>query len=307
MLGRDDEEGRPEQRVGTGGEHGDVDVELVDSKEDLRPFRPADPVSLHRQHSLRPFHVLHLVEQMVRVRGDPEEPLVELARFDLGAAALAAPVSDLLVRQDGLVVRTPVHERGFPVHLPGLEELQEEPLRPAVVLGLVGRELPRPVDRPAESLHRPADRHDVPLDDHPGMLARLDRRVLRRQPEGVVAHRAQHLMAGAAVEMREDVAQRVDQDVADVQRAGRVRQHLEHEGLALVARSPGLGVRHLEGSVLLPGPLPFHLDCLRVVLVHDRPLETKKPLAREAVGSWRGLRHDGFLPYRSSSFIPPGS
>ena len=217
MLRREHEEGRPEQRVGTGGEHRDVDVELLDPEEDLRAFRPADPVALHRQHAFRPVQILHLVEQVVGVGGDAEEPLLELARLDLEPATLATAVLDLLVREHGLVVRAPVDDRRLSVGLPRLEELQEEPLRPAVVLGVVRRELPRPVDRPAKSLHRPAYFFDVALDDLARMPALLDRRVLGRQPEGVVAHRAQHLGARTPVEVREDVAERVDQNVPDVQ------------------------------------------------------------------------------------------
>ena len=253
--------------------------QLVDPEEDLRAFGPADPVSLHRQHALRPLHVLHLVEQVVGVRGDAEEPLVELARLDLGAAAFAVAVLHLLVREHGLVVGAPVDDRGLAVGVTGLEELQEQPLRPAVVLGLVRRELARPVDRPAHALHLVADPFDVALDDLARMLALLQGRVLGGQPERVVAHRTQHLVARAAVEMREDVTERVDEHVPDVQRARRIREHLEHVVLALVPRRAGLRVRNLERAVLVPDPLPFALDCLRLVSVHDRPLETKKPLA----------------------------
>src|SRR5207244_12782440 len=101
----------------------------------------------------------------------PEEPLLEHARLDQEAAALAAPVLHLLVREHRLVVWTPVDRRGLAVGVSGLEQLEEEPLRPAVVLGIVRREFPRPGDRPADQPHRPADGLDVALDDDAGMLA----------------------------------------------------------------------------------------------------------------------------------------
>jgi hypothetical protein len=185
-------------------------------------------------------------------------------------------VLHLFVSKDGLVVGAPVDDRRLSVRVAGLEEPQEEPLCPAVVLGLVRRELARPVDGPAHAFHLSADPFDVALDDLARMLTFLDRSVLRGQSERVVAHRAQHLRAPAAVEAREDVAERVRKDVPHVQRARRVRQHLEHVGLPLVTRRPRLGIRHLEGAVLLPGPLPLRLDCLRVVLVHDRPPKNEK-------------------------------
>ena len=124
-----------------------------------------------------------VVEQRVGVGGDAEEPLVEAPRLDGGSAALAAAVDDLLVGQHGLVVRAPVHRCFLAVGEAGLEELQEEPLRPAVVLRLVRRDLAIPVDRPAEPTHLGADRSDVPLGYLPWMPTAPDGGVLGRQPE----------------------------------------------------------------------------------------------------------------------------
>src|SRR6185503_14314508 len=83
------------------------------------------------------------------VVGDAEEPLLELARLDDVAAALAAAVDDLLVGQDGLVVGAPLDRGLLAVGEAGLEELEEDPLGPAVVARLVRAELARPVDRDA--------------------------------------------------------------------------------------------------------------------------------------------------------------
>ena len=118
-----------------------------------RALGAADPVALHRQHALGPrLEQRHLVEQPVGVVGDPEHPLLEVPRLDLGAAALAVAVDHLLVREHGLVVRAPLDRRRLAVGEARLVQLQEEPLRPAVVLGLVRRDLARPVDRPAHAL-----------------------------------------------------------------------------------------------------------------------------------------------------------
>ena len=62
------------------------------------------------------------------------------------------------------------------------------------------------------------------------MLTGLDRVVLGGQAEGVVAHRVQDAPAGAAVKVRDRVADGVDLEVADVRLAARVRQHLEYVG-----------------------------------------------------------------------------
>ena len=159
VLGREDEEGRAEERVGPRREDRDVDVELLDPEQDLGALGAPDPVSLHRQDALGPvLEQGHLVEQPVGVGGDAEEPLLQVARLDLGAAALAAAVDHLLVREHGLVDRAPLDGRLLPVRQAGLQQPEEQELRPAVVLGLVGRELARPVDRPAHAMHLLADR-----------------------------------------------------------------------------------------------------------------------------------------------------
>ncbi len=210
--------------------------------------------------------VWQVVEQLVGVRRDLEEPLRHVPRLDDGAAAPALPVDDVLVREHGLVVRAPVDRRLLAIDQAFLQELQEQPLRPAVVGRLVRRHLALPVDRPAHAPHLTRDRGDVALGDLERVAALADRRVLGGQPERVEAHRAQHLVAAAAPEMRDDVAHRVVEDVPHVQLPGRVREHLELvEARALV---PGRGVVDVEGLLVLPHLLPLGLDCVCVVSVH---------------------------------------
>ena len=269
MLGREHEERRAEQRVRTRREDGHVLVELLDPEGHLGALRAADPVALHRQHTVRPVELRHVVEEPVGEVGDLEHPLLEVPRLDLVAAALAVAVDHLLVREHGLVERAPLHGRRLPVGEPLAVQLQEEPLRPAVVLRLVGRDLARPVDRPPHALDLRADRGDVPVGHLARMAALADRGVLGGQPERVVAHRPKHREAVPAADVRDDVAERVVQDVPHVQLARGVGQHLEHVGL-LACVSP-LGVRGHEGAGLVPDLLPFALDCVGLVAVHLRP------------------------------------
>ena len=234
MLGGEHEEGGAEERVGASGEDGEVDVEVLAAEDDLGALRAADPVPLHRDHVLRPgLEELEVVEQPLRVLGDPEEPLLELTELDERAAALAMPVDHLLVREHRLVLGTPVDGRLVAVGEPALEELQEDPLRPAVVAGLVGAELSRPVDRDAPAHELLAEGPDRLLGRLPRRLAGLDRVVLGRQPEGVVAHRVHDPIAATAPEVGDCVAHRVGLQVADVGLARGVGQHLEHVALGL--------------------------------------------------------------------------
>ena len=147
VLGRHDEERRAEERVRARGEDRVVDAQLLVAEGDLRALRAPDPVALHRLDVRGPLDRVEVVEQAVGVVGDAEEPLLELADLDEVAAALAAPVDDLLVGQDRLVVGAPLDGGLGAIGQAALEELEEDPLRPAVVARLMGPELARPVDR----------------------------------------------------------------------------------------------------------------------------------------------------------------
>ena len=267
-LGRDDEERRPEDGVRSRREHGDVTVELVDAEEQLGALGTADVLSLDLLRPLGPVDRLQVVEQLVGVGGDLEEPLLHVPRLDDRPAAPAAAVDDVLVREHGLVVRAPVDGRLLAVGQPVLEQLQEQPLRPAVVGRLVRRDLAAPVDRPAHAAHLVLDRRDVALGDRERVAALLDRGVLGGQPERVEAHRPQHLEAVAPAEVRDDVAERVVEDVPHVQRARRVRQHLEHVEVAVVVVGAGRRVGDGERAGARPLVLPLLLDYVCVVPFH---------------------------------------
>ncbi len=193
-------------------------------KVDLGALGAADPVALHRDHVLGPgLELLEVGEQALGVVGDLEEPLLELALHDLGAAALAAAVDDLLVGEHGGVLGAPLDRRLGPVGEAVLEQPQEDPLGPAVVLGRVGRQFARPVDRDPPLAELALEGCDRALGRHPRRLAGFDRVVLRRQAEGVVAHRVDHLEAVAAAEVGDRVADRVALEMADVGFARRGR------------------------------------------------------------------------------------
>ena len=286
VLGSEDEERRAVQRVRASREDRDVLVELLDPEEDLRALRTTDPVALARLDRLGPVDRLEIVEQRLRVVGDAEEPLLHEPRLDLGPAALARPVGQhLLVREHGLIVRTPLHGGALAIREAALEEEQELPLLPAVVRRVVRRERAVPVVRPANAAHRARDVLDVPLRALTRVDALLDRGVLGGQAEGVESLRVQHVHAVARTEASDDIADRVDEHVPDVQRPRGIREHLED-----VALRPALLVRDVERLRVRPDALPALLDRLCVVLLHRLSHScrgTKKPLVREA---WRDRR-----------------
>ncbi len=285
VLRREHEERRPEERVRPCGEDGDVLAPLLDPEVDLGALGASDPVPLACLDRVGPVDGGEVVEQRVGVVGDPEEPLLHQAGLDECAAALARAVREhLLVRDHGLVVRAPLHRRALAVGQSLLEEAEELPLLPAVVARIVGRDLSVPVEPPPHPAHRPANADDVALGGLARVPALLDRVVLGRQAEGVPAHRMEDVHAVAATEAHDDVADRVDEQVPEMQRAGRVGEHLEHVALGAVGRGRIGRVVDVPGARVVPDALPLLLDRLRVVRLAHRCLRVQKSLSQERPG-----------------------
>lgn len=230
------------QGVRAGGEHRDLGT-VLDLEVHVGALGAADPVALHRQHPLGPVagELVHVVEQGVRVLGDAEVPLVQGALGDLGAAALAAPVHDLLVREHGLVLRAPVDRGVLPVGQALAVQLLEEPLRPPVVLGVGGVQLAGPVDGDAVALEGALLRLDVGVGPLGRVRVPLDGGVLGGQAEGVPADGVQHVVAALHPVAGDDVAHRERLGVAHVQVAGGVGEHV-HDGARLGAVLEGAKV-----------------------------------------------------------------
>ncbi len=261
VLRGEDHERRPEERVRPGREHPQlVAARLMvvgrDREHDLCALASADPVRLLGLDRLGPVEALE-VEQLVGVLRDPEIPLGKVALLDLRAAAPAVAVGalDLLARERP-VVGAPVDGRGLPIRQPGLQELQEEPLVPAVVGRVGGDDLGLPIERRA---HRPQlPPHVVDVRHRP--VARVDlvadRRVLGREPERIEPDRQEHVLAMHPVEPGEGVGRRDDVPVADVDVARRIRVHRQQVELP-TGRVVEVGSVHPE---LVPLLLPAGLD-----------------------------------------------
>ena len=139
------EEARAKQCVGTRGEHGDdvvfsgldghVAVFIAQHEVDLGAFGAANPVGLLLLHALRPaFKLVKVVKQFLRIVGDLQIPLREVALLDFRIAAPATALDNLFVRQNSLATRAPVHRRVAAFDEAALPEFLENPLAPAIVL-----------------------------------------------------------------------------------------------------------------------------------------------------------------------------
>ncbi len=280
MFGRHDHERGAVQRVRSGRE----DSQLVAAglgvvgrrgEDDLGAFRPADPVGLHDADRLGPFDTRE-VEQLVRVLGDAQVPLVQLALLHSSATAPAVAVRafDLLAGQ-GPVVGAPVHWRAGTVGQARFQEAQEDPLIPAVIVRLAGDDLAVPVEAGA---HRPQLAAHV-VDVLQGPLARvdlvLDRGVLGGQAKGVEADRHEDVLAVHAMEAGDGVGWGLHVPVPDMEIPRRVVVHRQQVelGLGRVAQ-----VRIVQAE-LRPALLPPRLNGRGLVAVdadaihcrHERP------------------------------------
>ena len=265
MLGRQDHERRPEQRVRARGVDPDrLPGHAIDREVDLGPHAPADPVRLHDPHLLRPLVELRqVVQQTVRVVGDLQKPLLEVALFDLDVGvAPAPPVDHLLVGEHRLVDRAPVDRSHRAIRQAALQHQQEQPLRPPVVIGLAGGDLAVPVVEDAHQLQLALALGDVVARPLRGMQSApaLHRRVLGRQAERVPAEGMQDLESLHPLHPRQHVAHDVVARMPDRQVTRWVRVHDEVVELRL-RRAVG----RRQDAAVGPGLLPLRLDLLGYV------------------------------------------
>jgi hypothetical protein len=195
-------------------------------------------------------------EEFVGEVGDLEEPLAQLALLDERARPPAAAVDHLFVGEHGHVDRVPI-DRGFlAVDQPGGEEIEEQRLFVAVIVGLASSEFAAPVEREAEALQLRLHRRDVGAGPGAGMDALFHRRVLGGHAERVPPHRVQHLVAAHPPIAREHVAHRVVADMPHVDAPRRIGEHLQHVALRFAAvvlgfERPGFIPDLLPGGIRL--------------------------------------------------------
>ena len=259
MVGADHQEGRTEERVRARREHGDVLAPAaLEVEEDGRAFAPSDPVALHGLRRLRPVECVERVEQFLRVAGDLDPPLAEIAGLHQRVAALAAALLHLLVGEHGEARRTPVDRAFAPLDEPGVEEPHEQPLGPSVVRGFGCVDLVAPVEHRADARELVlAEVCDRAAHDHRGMLADLHRVVLGVDAEGIEPHRLEDGVPHEAPPPAVDVAAREGNDVPDVEPlSGGVREHHQVVEGSVGHRRAGCGSRraHPRSDASVPRP-----------------------------------------------------
>ncbi len=254
MVGGNCDEARPEDRVGPRGiDRQRVAIRQIESE--FEPLGLADPVFLHQPDLVGPvLEAAEPFEQLFGEIGDLEEPLVQLALLDLGAAAPALPVDHLFIGEHGHVDRVPIDLAFLAIDEARFVEIDEQRLLVPVVIGFAGRQLARPVKREAEALQLRLHVFDIVA----GPAARVDalfhRRIFGGHAEGVPAHRVQHLVPHRLLVARQHVAHRVIAHMADMDAPRRIGEHLEHVALGL----GGSAIR-AESLRLFPRALPVRI------------------------------------------------
>ena len=149
--------------------------------------------------------------------------------------------------------------------VPCVEQLQENPLRPAVIVGVGRGELARPVVAEAERLQLPLERLDVLRGRDGRMSPRPDGVLFGGEAKRIPAHRMEHLLASHPTVPADDVSRRVALGMPHMQPGPRrIREHVQHIHL----RFRGIDRAELERAVLIPESLPLGFNSLRIESGH---------------------------------------
>ena len=187
-----------------------------------------------------------------------------------------------------------------------LEQLQEDPLRPLVILGVGGVHAAIPVETVAQHLQLTGEILDVLLSDHGGVDVVFDGEVLRGQAESVKADGEQDVVALHALFAGHHVDGREGTGMPHVQ-AGRggVGELDEPVELfaGLVAGDGGVGLG------LFPVVLPFFLNGRKIVLHTVSPflsesifyIKQKRPDRSKRSGAHKTLYHPDSAADRSAA------
>ena len=215
-----------EQRVGARREHAHGCIGSGHREVDLRAVAAADPVRLRLSRGVGPVERLDVVEQARRVLADLEVPLRQTSLLHDRIAAFAQTRDDLLVREHRLARRAPVHRAVAALHESAVVQLQEDPLRPLVVLGRGRIDGVVPVEHAADALQLPREVRDVARNQVVRIRLHLQRIVFRVDAERVETDRFEHRFAAQAPVAAVHVGAGERIDVADVQPfRGRIREH----------------------------------------------------------------------------------
>ena len=259
--------GGPGECVGACGENRDGCRVMSDHLEgDLSTFGTTDPVGLHGANTLRPsLQLIQVLQKPLGVVRDAKKPLVQLSLLHQCTGAPGTPIGvHLLVGQHGLVHRIPVHRGVLAVGQAAIEQLNEQPLGPAVVVAVTGRLFPIPVDGQTKPLQLTSHLLDIAVGPVPWIDVAFDRSVLRWKSEGIPAHGMEHRPAAHPLNSCDHIRDHVITHMTHVQCSRGIRKH--RQGIKAVVVNC---FRSRIQTVSLPARLPALFNIGRgVTAVH---------------------------------------
>jgi len=151
--------------------------------------------------------------------------------------------------------------------VPGIEQLQEDPLGPLVVVDVRCGQLAIPVVAQAQGLELTKHVVNVLLRRDPRVDAVFNCELLSRQAKCIKSHRVQHVEAAHPLVAGHDVGRDIPQRVSNMQsHAARVGKHVEY----VILRFGRVGiVGNSERAFTLPILLPLQFDVLEGIVCHD--------------------------------------
>ena len=192
--------GRAHEGIRTGSIDGQGLVVVLNVEGNLHAFRTADPVALHGLNGIWPvIQFIQIVQQFIGVSGDFNKPLWDLFTLNFSVTAPAAAVDNLFVRQNGLVIRTPVNGGGLLIHQAFFVQLGEELLLPTVIFRGAGCQLAAPVIAKAQHFELVFHVRDVVVRPRRRCGVVFDRRAFSRQTECIPADWLQDVFAQHAL------------------------------------------------------------------------------------------------------------
>ena len=195
MLRRDNHVGRTEQGIGTRRINAELILLACKGEIYLGALGLSDPVLLGNLYLFNIINRVKTLDQLLSILGDLEHPLALYLTDDFASAALADTVDHLFICKANLTGGTPVDGHFRLIRQPGFEELEEDPLRPFIILGIRGIDLAVPVEGIAKGMQLILKPCHVILGHDPGMNVILNCIVFRRQTKGIPAHGIQHVIA----------------------------------------------------------------------------------------------------------------
>ena len=163
---------------------------------ELQPRGATNPVALERLDALGPVELIQVIQELLGIAGYFQKPLLQPASLYERTTAFTMTIDHLLVGQHGLIFRAPVYGRGLALCQPGLKQLQENPLRPAIIAGISRIQLVRPIEAVANTLQLPLTKAlNVARREGARVDTTLNSEVFAMDAECIKTHRLKHIVA----------------------------------------------------------------------------------------------------------------